>query len=387
MLERKQIDSRIIGQIYDQQALAYAEFADQRFAWQYLEQPAFDKYISDLYTPETRVLDIGCGTGVVARHLISRGVLPQNITGIDVSHEQLKQARVATPGVRFIESSAEEFDLPAGSTDLVTTNTVLHHLDNEQLEQMLDRIYDVLAPGGCYFFVDIDPDHSAEGRDPKNINKWTLVKTPWGTEVPFFNRDPHDLVDMIDRHGFDKVSGWVLKVAAEGMNDPENYARYSSRPSRMAARYIKVPEVTRILRINDVRIPNLVETTKQAIQRGLVEQYFEAWRTQSLEGITNIFASDAVYDEKPGTEEPLMGIEAIQTYWKRNPLAQRNIQVDSEIIGFSGTNSIWTDFNGNFDVRGKHIAIKGVIQFTIDFHTRKITKLTEYFTTEKTPSI
>ena len=171
MLERKQIDGRVIGQIYDQQASAYAEFADQRFAWPYLEQPAFDKYIPDLYVPKTRVLDIGCGTGVVARHLISNGVLPQNITGIDISHEQLKQARVNTPGARFIETSAEEFDLPAGSIDLVTTNTVIHHLDNEQLGQMLDRVYDVLAPDGCYFFVDIDPDHSVEGRDPKNTNK------------------------------------------------------------------------------------------------------------------------------------------------------------------------------------------------------------------------
>lgn len=132
---------------------------------------------------------------------------------------------------------------------------------------MLDRVYDVLTPDGCYFFVDIDPDHSAEGRDPKNTNKWTVVKTPWGTEVPFFNRDPRDLVDILDRHGFDKVSGWVLKVATGGAEDPENYARYSSRPSRMAARYQKVSELTRILRTNDVRIPNLIETPDQAIQR------------------------------------------------------------------------------------------------------------------------
>jgi len=387
MLERKQIDGRVIGQIYDQQASAYAEFADQRFAWPYLEQPAFDKYIPDLYVPKTRVLDIGCGTGVVARHLISNGVLPQNITGIDISHEQLKQARVNTPGARFIETSAEEFDLPAGSIDLVTTNTVIHHLDNEQLGQMLDRVYDVLAPDGCYFFVDIDPDHSVEGRDPKNTNKWTVVKTPWGTEVPFFNRDPHDLLDMLDRHGFDKVSGWVLKVATGEVEDPENYVRYSSRPSRMAARYKKVSEMTRILRVNDVRIPNLVETPNQAIQRGLVEQYFEAWRTQSLEKISNIFTSDAAYDEKPGIEEPLMGTEAIQSYWRKNPLSQRNIQIDSKIIGFSGTDSIWTDFNGNFDVRGQHVDIKGIIQFTIDSAINRIKRLSEYFTTEKTPSI
>ena len=385
MAERESIDAGSIGKIYDEQAAVYAEFADERFAWNYLERPAFDRYISDLYRSETRVLDIGCGTGVVARHLISKGVLPQNIIGIDMSRKQLEQARLVTPGVTFIESSADTFDFPSGSVDLVTTNTVLHHLDNEQLERMLDRVYEVLSPHGIYFFVDVDPDHSPEGRDPKNTNKWTTVRTPWGTELPFFNRDPYDLVDMLDRHGFDKVSGWVLKVSPDGMADAQNYARYSSRPSRMAARYEKVPDLTKILRSNDVKIPHLLETTEEHIQKELVDQYFHAWRNQSLELVTEVFASDAVYDEKPGKKEPLQGIEAIQDYWLVNPLSQRNIQMESRIVGFSDENSVWSEFNGGFDLRGQHVEIKGVIQFTVDLGTRKISRLTEYFTTEKSP--
>lgn len=385
MGEPRPIDGKSIGALYDQQATAYTEFADERYAWQYLEKPAFDRYISDLYTPETRVLDIGCGTGVVARHLVSRGVLPQNIIGIDTSSKLLEHARTQTPGVTFLECAADDFVLPKGSINLVITNTVLHHLDNETLERMLDKIYDALSPDGTYFFVEINPDHNAEGRDPRNTNQWTTVTTPWGTKVPFFNRDPSDLFDMFDRHGFDKVSGWLLNVAPEGIADPENYAYYSSRPSRMATRWRKAPDVDKILRVNDVFIPNLLETEEQRLQRELVEQYFEAWRTQSLALATEIFSPDAVSDEKPGKEEPLEGIEAIQEYWKINPLSQQNIQVDSSVVGFSDENSLWTLFNENFDVRGQHVGINGVIQFTIDTETRKIQRLTKYFTSEKSP--
>lgn len=386
MAEPRPIDGRDIGRIYDQQSSDYADFADHRFAWKYLEQPAYDRYIPDLYNAKTRVLDIGCGTGTVARYLISRGVLPYNIIGIDPSRGQLEQAKTLTPGVRFVESSAEEFDFPAGSIDLVTTNTVMHHLDNTQFGRMLNKVYDVLSPNGVYFFVDVDPDHSFEGKDPQNTNRWTTVKTPWKTEVPFYNRSPYEMVDALDRHGFDKVSGWVLKVDPKGIVEPAEYTRYSSRPSRMAARYQKASEQTRFLRMNDVRVPNLVETPRQGLQRRLVERYFRAWSTQSVDEIENIFSRDAVYREKPGIEEPLYGIEAIKKYWRINPLSQRNINMNHKIIGFSkNADAIWSEFKGGFNARGRHIDINGVIGFTTDVNGKKIVDLTESFTTEKTP--
>jgi len=242
MIESRLYDGKTIGKMYDQQSQAYKEFADQRFAWLFLEQPAFDEFIPDLYKPDTRVLDIGCGTGVVDRHLKSKGILPENIIGIDPSHEQIRIARKLTPDVHFIETSATEFELPNGSIDLVITNTVIHHLDNESLNLMLERIYDVLSPNGTYFFVEVDPDHNEEGRDPKNTNKWTSVNTPWDTKVPFFNRDPYDLIDMIDEHGFDLDNGRPLKVPFKGITYFNEYSRYASRPSRMAARYTRVSE-------------------------------------------------------------------------------------------------------------------------------------------------
>lgn len=385
MAEPTPISGRNIGEMYDMQSSGYAEFADNRFAWKYLERPAFDKYISDLYRPEIRVLDIGCGTGVVERHLTARGVRPENIIGIDPSKGQLEQARLLTPEVDFIETDANSFKLPDGSVDLVVTNTVIHHLDNEHLEQMLDRVYKVLSSNGCYFFVEVNPDHSAEGRDPKNTNKWTTVKTPWGTEIPFFNRDPYDLVDILDRHGFDMISGWPLKVDPKGVTEASEYLRYSFRPSRMSARYQKVPERSRFLRVNDVRIPNLIETPQQTAQKKLVERYFHAWETQSVDEITEIFSSGATYDEKPGIEKQLLGIDAIKAYWETNAVSQRNIIVGHRIIGFSKDGStIWAEFKGGFDVRGKHIDIDGVIGFTTDLRARKITHLTEFFTTDKT---
>ena len=320
---------------------------------------------------------------MVARHFISRGVLPDNIIGIDPSNKQIEQARLATPGATFFQAAADTFELPPGSVDLVTLNTAGHHLDDETYACMLDRIYEVLAPGGTFFFVDVDPDHSEDGRNPANTGKWTSVHTPWGTEVPFFNRNPYDLVDMIDRHGFDLTSGGPLCVSPEGQIEPQDYMKYTSRPSRMAARYQKVDKLDRFCRINDVRIPPLIPTDEQMKQMATVARYFSALRLQLSDTLADIFTVDAVYDEKPGRRTPLQGLEQIREYWETNPVSQRKLRLASRIIGFS-EGCAWAEFTGRFNVREQHVAVNGIIQFAIDPGSGRITKLTEHFNSNKT---
>jgi 2-polyprenyl-3-methyl-5-hydroxy-6-metoxy-1,4-benzoquinol methylase len=47
------------------------------------------------------VLDLGCGAGVpVAREMIARGF---KVTGVDISAQQIEQARRNVPEAQFIE--------------------------------------------------------------------------------------------------------------------------------------------------------------------------------------------------------------------------------------------------------------------------------------------
>lgn len=256
--EQTPINSKTIGQIFDEQSGPYGDFSEESYSWKYLERPAFNKYIGDLYTPNTRVLDTGCGTGRVIKYLISRGIRPENIVGFDISGELLEKAKQNVPGVKLFQSSVDEFNLPSGSFDLVTSNMVVHCIDNEVFAKFLDRVYDVLVPGGIFFFVDTDPDYREDGRDPKNINKWLQMETPWGTTIPYFNKHPRDMLNLIDLHGFDLVSGWTFRPTKEGMVDWKNYIKYSSGSSRrMAGRFKKVSEDVKKRRIN-WKIPSLV---------------------------------------------------------------------------------------------------------------------------------
>ena len=387
-MNKENITSKQIANSYDAQSQDYAQFAEQRFAWKFIEAPAYDRYISDLYSSTTRVLEIGCGTATVGRHLISKGILPENYLGIDISTNQLTSAHQLTPGSDFVQASATSLPLSKNTFDLVITNTVLHHLDNEACESMLDNIRKVLVTGGSYFFVEVDPDHTKQARELKNLNIWQPVDTPWGTQVPFYNRDPrYFLTTQLDKAGFDYVSGWTLKVEALGEEtDPKEFERYSNRPSRMAGRYVKRPDYVKILRSQDIKPRSLIRSPKELAQESLVERYFEAWNTQSVSLINQIFSSEAIYDEKPGKQAPIQGIDRVLKYWHDNPLQQRNISTKHRILGNTNDSSIWVEFQATFSVRGENVELEGVICFTTDHETNKIIKLQEYFHTTKQPA-
>lgn len=259
-----------IEAMYDKQAATYAAFKEESFSWRFIEQPAFDRYLSDSFLPslhnllqaDTKVLDLGCGSGMVAQYLASRGVDPHNITGIDLSEKLLEEARARVPQAHFLHASIDNFHLPRATYRLATANMVFHYLNNEQLSTVLELVYGILEPGGTLFFVDADPDTRIETRLPENVNKWLELPTPWGSSAPWFSRDPHALLlDMVYFAGFDLVAGFPLPVSEEGKAaSPAEYARYSSHPSRIAARLEKVAETEKQRRLDTrgQQLPGLI---------------------------------------------------------------------------------------------------------------------------------
>lgn len=71
--------------------------------------------------PGERVLDLACGTGVVARLAAARVGPAGTVAGLDVSRPMLEQARAGDPGGRvdWREGSALELPWPAGAFQVV----------------------------------------------------------------------------------------------------------------------------------------------------------------------------------------------------------------------------------------------------------------------------
>ncbi len=104
----------------------------------------------------TRVVDIGCGTGVFALLLAGRGV---EVVGVDPARASVEVAR-AKPGsdrVRWICGDANA--LPPLQVDLVTmtANVAQAIVAPDAWQQTLTRAREALRPGGYLVFETRDP--------------------------------------------------------------------------------------------------------------------------------------------------------------------------------------------------------------------------------------
>jgi len=92
-----------------------------------------------------RVLDVGCGNGVISRHL---GQFGYEVLGIDISQKTIDVARSKNklPNVRFEAVSAEALTAQGQQYDAVICSEVLEHLHQPGL--LLHTIYASLKPEG-----------------------------------------------------------------------------------------------------------------------------------------------------------------------------------------------------------------------------------------------
>lgn len=123
---------------YDQCAAAY-ETARRGQA-----SPELDLLMGRL-APGARILDVGCGAGVpVAQRLAERF----HVTGVDISGEQVRRARVNVPTSEFIQGDILSVDFPPASFDAATAFYSIFHLPREEHPELLRRIRGWLMPGG-----------------------------------------------------------------------------------------------------------------------------------------------------------------------------------------------------------------------------------------------
>jgi demethylmenaquinone methyltransferase/2-methoxy-6-polyprenyl-1,4-benzoquinol methylase len=92
-----------------------------------------------------RCLDVGCGHGTLVPNLLRAGIFPNQITGVDLSPEMIRNAKAMHRGVNFIDTDFLRFD-PDQKFDAIIFCSALHDLPD--VEQSLVKATSLLQPGG-----------------------------------------------------------------------------------------------------------------------------------------------------------------------------------------------------------------------------------------------
>jgi ubiquinone/menaquinone biosynthesis C-methylase UbiE len=118
------------------------------------------------------LLDVGCGTGALLRHLAGWGMVPARYVGVDLSAEMLAAARArGTPAL--LRGDVSALPLRSGSVPLVVSASSLH--DWPDLPAALAEIRRVLATEGRLLLLDWCADY----RSVRLMRRWLrLTRRP-----------------------------------------------------------------------------------------------------------------------------------------------------------------------------------------------------------------
>jgi cyclopropane fatty-acyl-phospholipid synthase-like methyltransferase len=129
----------------------YDVIADDYLAWtariENDPKVAYVEQLSARLDDGARVLELGCGAGEPCTRMLAERF---EVTGVDISAEQLGRARARIPGARFVQADLTTRELDRESYEAVVAIYVLNHVPRELLPGLLDRVAGSLVPGGLF---------------------------------------------------------------------------------------------------------------------------------------------------------------------------------------------------------------------------------------------
>ena len=207
-----------------------------------LVEPLFQPWVDDLLRrvelrAGDRVLDVACGTGIVARIAQQRLGYGSAVVGIDASQQMLTVARRVAPEIDWREGNAIALPVDAG----------------EQFDV-------VVCQQGIQFF----PDKAAAAREMRRVlaDRGRLAVATWRPleDIPFF-RELHELAErylgpVVDqRHSFGAAQDLEALLTDAGFRDVR---------VETVARTIRFEDPARFVQMNANAIVGMSPTGKNA---------------------------------------------------------------------------------------------------------------------------
>lgn len=174
------------GRTLDHAALVYDAFEPLLLLG---KQAEYDRHLVRLLNlaPSDRVLDLGCGTGVLTRMIGDHLEVDQGgeSIGIDAAGKMIAVARKkrSSPTCRFEVMAAENLRFPDAVFDAVVSSLFFHHVQLDLKAQALAETYRVLKPGGRLVIADMDMPTTWMGALVSHVSRWFFMQPQIGENI------------------------------------------------------------------------------------------------------------------------------------------------------------------------------------------------------------
>jgi len=220
--------------IFQQQGLAYAKYADDSFSWKNIELPCLKRHLTKHLKPSSNIIEAGSGSGRIIDYLKLNSIKEKNITGIDSNKELITLTKNKYPQAKFIQANICDRHLRPKKSDVIIASMVLHFLNDKELDKALYNFNQWTHKGGFLFFVVAHPLRFIS-RDLKQYfnTGWRNEKTPWNTKLPFWQRTIADYVNQTISADYNILVIDEPHLSARKKFNSEQ-AKYAQLPTRLA---------------------------------------------------------------------------------------------------------------------------------------------------------
>jgi tRNA (cmo5U34)-methyltransferase len=179
-----------------------------------------------------RVLDLGCGDGVLAKTLYEqdRGI---EITVTDGSGDMIKAARLNLSGLPVSEFCQITFDAIINGQfarppfDLAVSAFAIHHLDLARKALLFQRIIELLKPGGYFVNIDVAETDHPPYTDWYYVlwKEWIIDRQQCLKSTESFADIPEKARAMPENH-YDSLQSQLTALGSVGFSEVECHYRY-----------------------------------------------------------------------------------------------------------------------------------------------------------------
>ena len=153
----------------------------------------------ELLSPESRVLDAGCGAGLPIAKTLAEHF---DVIGVDFSEAQIELAKKNVPDAHFYCQDMTELDFPKESLDGICSYYAIIHIPREEHEELFINFHRMLRMGGivllCLGANDLKDD---------------IDENYLGTRMYWSHYNTDTYVKMLKKCGFKII--WAKHIADE----------------------------------------------------------------------------------------------------------------------------------------------------------------------------
>ena len=130
---------------------------------------------------DTAIIDLGCSRGDALAPLIQKFDDQNQYLGVDISGPMIEIAHARYAGLSKVHIKAMDLrhEFPLGRASVIQSILTLQFIPIEYRQQIIQRIYDSLLPGGAFIFVEKVLGNSAR-LDTLMVEQYLMLKSANG---------------------------------------------------------------------------------------------------------------------------------------------------------------------------------------------------------------